>query len=190
MKRIGMIACLFSMVLAGPAAYAADPVAVVNVKEAMKATKHWKQALSTLEKEKKTLEGSLEKDRKALKDKFEALKVQKDVLAPQNYQEKVKELETDQSKLANQFMVSQQKLAMLEKGFAGQLIKRIEAVVRSIAQQQRFMMIVDKGEEGSPNVLYAKSGTDITKMVIAAYGKAFGDKPLETPRLPTAAGGK
>ena len=188
MKRIAMIAWLLTMVMAVPATvYAADPVAVVNVKEAMKATKHWKQALSALEKEKKTMEGSLEKERQALKEKFEGLKVQKDVLAPANYQVKVKELERDQQKLASQFMQSQQKLAMMEKGYAGQLIQRIELVVRNIAQKKRFLMIVDKGEQGSPNVLYMKKGTNITKEVIAGYESVFGDKPLQAPQMPTAA---
>ena len=193
MKRIGKVLWLTAaaLVVAPTGALAAgQEVAVVDVKEAMKATKHWKQALAKLEKEKGSLEKTLEAKRNALKERAEGIMAQKAVLAPKNFEEKATELELDKNKLAQEFLRSQQQLQALEQGYAGQLIKRIEAVVRQIAFENKYLVIVDAGDEAQPNVLYAKRGIDITKKVIKAYAKNFGDKPLQQPRAPTAARGQ
>ncbi|MEM7675122.1 MAG: OmpH family outer membrane protein [Myxococcota bacterium] len=174
---------------AAPAAALAKKkeLVVVDVKKAMQSTKQWKEALKTLEKEKKDLEASLEKRRLKLREEAKNLEAQKAVLAPKVYNSKIEELDGKKQQLAQELMISQQKLAYLEKGYAGQLLKRIDLVVRRLARDNDYRMIVDAGEEGAPNVLYAKKGVDVTKKVIASYKKNFGETPLTEVQLPQQA---
>ena len=156
-------------------------VAVVDVRKAMTSTKHWKDARSKLEAQKGELEGSLETKRKALKEKADALMNKRDVLAKDAFAAQARTLEKEQQALAQQLYQSQQKLAFLEKGYAGQMIKRIENVVRGIAYQKKYLVIVDTGDGATPNVLYAKKSADITPEVIKNYEKTFGKQDLVDP---------
>ena len=182
--RIGTILCFVTAaMLAAPSlAMAAGDVAVVDVQNAMRQTNHWKDALKKLEKQKATLEKDLEKDRKKLKGKYDALEAQKGVLQAKTFDEKLKKLEEEKAKLAQKFYLSQQQLANTEKAYAAQLIKRIEAIVRALAQQKDYLVIVDQGDEAQPNVLYAKKGADITKTVIKKYADVFAKQPLQDPK--------
>lgn len=184
--RIGTLSVIMAAVgLAAPAAaHAADKkVAVVDVKAAMKASTHWKQAVSTLEKEKGKREETLKTAQDELKSRLDALAVQEGVMAPKIFNQKMAQLEEDKQKLAQEFMVNQQQLTMIEKSLASQMIKRIESIVRDLAARQKYMLIVDLGDESQPNVLYAKKGIDITNKVVAGYKKAFGEQPLRVPDL-------
>ncbi|MEL7368666.1 MAG: OmpH family outer membrane protein [Myxococcota bacterium] len=187
MMRIGLVSTAVAMIVAAaPAAATAKKTSlvVVDVKKAMKSTKQWQEALKKLEDQKKDLEATLEKRRLELREEAKNLEAQKAVLAPKNYNSKLQALDGKKRQLAQELMASQQKLAYFEKGYAGQLLKRIDLVVRRLARDNDYLMIVDAGEEGSPNVLYAKKSIDITSKVIASYKKNFGKTPLTEVKLP------
>ncbi len=190
MIRFGTFMSLgvLALLVATPTAAIAQTrgVATVDVKGAMKATKHWKEAFDALTKKKTELETKLEKTRTELKGKVDALVVQRDVLAPVMFREKMGELEKERVALAQELYRSQQILALMERELAGQMVKRIELVVRGLALEKELLLIVDSGDENQPNVLYQKKGTDITKTVVESYEKLFGDKPLRVPEFPEA----
>lgn len=186
--RIGvMIGFICAASMATPhLAAAADRVAVVDVKKAMQATDHWKEVIKKLEKQKGDLEKVLEADRVALKKKVEELQAQKDLITKDNFEEKMRALGKDKGILAQKLYASQQQLAVLEQGYTGQMLKRIEAIVRALAQRGEYLMVVENGNPAQPNVLYAKKGADITTDVIKAYSENFAKQPLEEPKMPGA----
>ena len=195
MNRIGFFMALLAgvatfSVVAPSRASAAQKVAVVDVKRAMEATDHWKKAVAKLKVEKESREKSLEETRVGLKSKYEALLAQKELLTKENFETKARALETEQAQLARTFMVRQQELVYLEKAYYTQMIKRIESVVRQLAFEDKYLVIVDSGDESSPNVLYAKKGIDVTKKVIKSYNKLFSGKPLQEPKIPSAPAGQ
>lgn len=186
MRRAAYSLALAAFALA-PAGALAKPkieVAVVDVRKAMEATKHWKDAYSKLEKERTSRQALIEAKKAELKEKKEAFEAKKAVSDPSAIAGEEEALYREAGMFMQQFQLSQQQLTYLEKQLADQMLSRLEAVVRQLSAENDYDFVFETGFDGEPNVLWSRKGVDITKKVTAAYKKLYKGKPLEMPQMP------
>lgn len=160
---------------------------VVDVRTAMKKTKHWKDAYAKLEREKNQRQGLIEVEKTKLKEKRDALEAKKAVSDPKALAQEEEALAMEAQKFMRQFQMNQQMLSVMEQQLADQMLQRMEAVVKTISRQMELDFVFEAGFDGKPNVLYAAKGVDITNKVAKAYEKAYKDQPLKEPQLPQRA---
>lgn len=177
------------VIVGGPAAADAAPkVAVVDVRKAMEATPHWKDAFSSLEQERNKRQAVIEAKKDELRKKKEAFEAKKAVSDPNAIAAEEEALYREAGMFAQQFQLSQQELMYLEKQLADKMLRRLEAVVQQLAAEKGYDFVFEAGLDGSDNVLWSKKGVDITKKVTALYMKLYKDKPLPPPQLPQGPG--
>ncbi len=162
-----------------PLSATAGELAVVDVQKVMAATKHWKDAVAVLEKDRVTRQTELELKQKELKARKEKIDAARAVSSPGATATSEEELMRDAQLLSQAFMQSQQGLAQLEKRATDQMLGRVETIVRELAVQGEYAFVFEAGTEEAPNVLYSNPKIDITDRVIQLYDKYFKDKPLE-----------
>lgn len=181
MTRALLIPLVLSFGLAAPAAVQAqdiDSFAVVDVQRVMEGTAHWKAAVDKLEKERTGRQAALEAKQKALRDRKEKLDARKAVSDPSALVEEEEALFRDAQVLTQEFMQNQQELSQLEKQTTGEMLSRIEALVRELSVQGDYAFVFEMGTKDEPNVLYVNPKADITDEVVKLYAKHFKDKPL------------
>lgn len=183
MTRLARIPCdllmFAALFVSARPAFAETKIAVVDVHEAMDASPQWKTAIAALEKKRSEKQAALEakqKELKARKDKLDAQKAVSEASAAAAAEEA---LYKDAQELTQGFMQSQQELSEREKKLTDQMLGRIEAIVRDLAQESGFDFVFERGTKETPNVLYAPKAVDLTKKVIEQYNKRFKTKPLE-----------
>jgi outer membrane protein len=170
--------------LAPQAAHAENKVGVVDVRRAMEATAHWKDAYGKLDKVRTERQLLIEGKKQELKTKKEALAAKKAVSDPKSIAKEEEALYREAGMFMRQFQMSQQELTYLEKQLADQMLTRLEAVVRKLSAERGYEFVFEAGLEGEPNVLWSQKKVDITADVAKAYKILFKDKPLEMPKLP------
>ncbi len=170
--------------LSPAAAQAEERVGVVDVRRAMEATQHWKDAYGNLNKVRTERQLLIEAKKKELKDKKDVLAAKKAVSDPKSIAKEEEALYREAGMFMRQFQMSQQELTYLEKQLADQMLTRMEAVVRKLSAEKGYDFVFEVGLEGEPNVLWSKKKVDITTDVAKAYKILFKGKPLETPKLP------
>ena len=176
---------ILGLLLAGPAAALAAPkVGVVDVREAMKQTDHWKDAYDKLEKEKAQRQVMIEAEKTKLRTKRDALEAKKAVSDPAALAAEEEALAMEAQKFMREFQMNQQILTVMEQQLADEMLKRIEAVVKQLSQEMDLDFVFEAGFDGKPNVLYSAKGVDITDQVAAAYKKFYKGQPLPDPKVP------
>ncbi len=179
MNMLGRFLMMAALLALPQLAEASDlKIGVVDMQTAVKATKHYKDALAAVKKERTERQAVLEAQKVTLGEKKQQLDAQKAVSDPSKSVEAEEKLEIEKQKLARAFMQFQQELIGFEKRLTEQLLGRMEVVVREVAATNGYTYIMERGEESDFNVLYAKPNLDITKKVISTYQKRFGKKAL------------
>ncbi len=163
----------------GPSlASAALKVAVVDVHKTMNATKHWKQTVKRLEKERKEKQAVLEAKQAELRSRKEKLDAKKAVSDPKATLPEQEELFRDAQLLTQAFLKTQNELAATEKRYTDMMLSRIERVVSELSLEADYTFVFEMGTEDAPNVLHSSKSVDITDKVIRLYKKRYKDKPL------------
>lgn len=175
------IPCLAVLLLAGGVARSASAqsVAVVDLRKAMEATAHWKKAWSALEKDRDKRQKVLQPKQEALAKKAKQLEAQRAVASAASIAPQLQALMQERQALEQGFVKEQRELTLREKRITDQMLQRMELVIRELATQKNYDFVFEMSQSTGPNVLYNKSGTNITKQVSALYKKRFGKTPLK-----------
>lgn len=160
-------------------AAAAQSVAVVNLRAAMEATSHWKNAWAGLTKDRDRRQKALEPKQKALANKAKQLEAQRAVSSPAAVAPQVQKLMQDRQALEQSFLKDQRELTLREKKLTDQMLQRMQLVIRELASSKGYDYVFELNSVSGPNVLYHKAGLDVTKAVSALYKKRFGKTPLK-----------
>jgi outer membrane protein len=183
-----------ALALMAPAVRAQAPVgprpnvAIINIQQAIIATKDGEKARSDIE----TRFGPRAKDMEGRQAEIAKLKDQlakgsntmaqdqRDKIA-RDIDDKTKRLQWDSEDLQNEYQQEQQKLV-------NDIGQRMIAVIDEIAKEKTLMLVLDVSTQQSP-VLWAANGIDISREAVERYDKKYGlTIGTGSPSAPAAGG--
>ncbi|MBL7684500.1 MAG: OmpH family outer membrane protein [Deltaproteobacteria bacterium] len=139
---------------------------LVDFQKALNDVEEGKSAKARLKGEfdqkQKTLD-ALQNDLKTMKDNLEK---QKTVLSKEALQQKEGEYRDKFVELQKKLAEFRGELQQKEMEYTGNIITAMRQVVQEVGAQEKFTLILEKGQD---SVLYAPTATDLTAKVIAAY---------------------
>ncbi len=182
MTRIAVIGAaifLFGVVAASAAEFR---FAVVDVQRAVAQSKAGKSARSMLEREKKRLENNLIEKRTKLENKVKEIRdlqleiQQKGAIWRSEERERKdaelrdrrRDFSRSEDELKRMVQESRRDLQGRQRKIMSDLLKQMRDVVRVIAKEGKYSLIVDKTIGG---VIYVSKSVDITEQVIKLYDK-------------------
>lgn len=164
---------------AGPA-----KIAVIAFQAVVTQTNEFQRNLGDLQKkyepkrdELKTLGGQIEALQKTLQTQSSTLNDETRDTDAREISEKQKLLQRDQEDDQNDFQQD------MQDSF-NKVAAKVGDVLIAYAQEHRFTLVLDGGEQQAQTVLYANPGTDITRAVLDAYNTKSG---VPAPAGPPAA---
>jgi outer membrane protein len=177
-QRLGML--FFTLLLVSlwcslPQAFAAKgfKVGFVDPQAVIENTKAGKRALETLKEHAEIRQKLLAADQQELKSLQEELQnseglSNKETQTKQGkFQRKVQEYQ----KRANDFQVE---LGNKQQAKFKELLLKIQAAVKAVANRHGFSLVIDKGNDATLKiVLYSRKGLDITSEVVKEFNKKF-----------------
>lgn len=143
-------------------ALAKDKIGFVDIKKIYDNWEIVKKAKADFEK--KTEE--IEKDSTKLKKLEEEYNQKKNVLTEESRQKKEKEIEELRVSLRTRLITLDEERQKIKKELIEQLVKKLETVLKQIAEREGYSLIIDK-----TMVLYAADGVDLTDKVIEEFNK-------------------
>ena len=177
-QRLGMLFFTLLLVSLGcglPQAFAAKgfKVGIVDPQTVIENTKAGKRALETLKEHAEIRQKLLAADQQELKSLQEEFQnseglSDKETQAKQGkFQRKVQEYQ----KRANDFQVE---LGNKQQAKFKELLLKIQAAVKAVANRHGFSLVIDKGNDATLKiVLYSRKGLDITSEVVKEFNKKF-----------------
>jgi outer membrane protein len=177
MKHYGRMLLLVSLVAFGLPACSTEPkIGVVEPQKVLEGTKAGKKTKDSLDEYVKTRQRLLDLDQEALKAMQADLTKQEAVLSKAAKQEK-------QQAVNQKFLQLQQRIQQLNAEVQtkrnealSEFTKKLEQVVREIAEQEKIVLVVVKGDLGTnPLILYSHPSVDLTDRVIKALNDRGGD---------------
>lgn len=144
---------------AGPAA---SKVGYVDLQRTLNETKAGKKAKKRLERDKSRKQKALNRKQQELQKFAAELDKQRVVLKPDVLRQRERELQEKYVKLQETYLQLQQDLAKQEAQLVQEIFGKASPVIKSIAKQRGFTMILEKNESA---VLWANGALDITDEV-------------------------
>lgn len=153
--------------LAAPGYASADAkIAVLNIQEIMRDSLAAKSIRQKLEDKQKSFQAEMSAKEQDLQEKERNLAKQRSVLAPEEFEKKVKEFR-DQATQAQRDV--QNKRAQLDKAFADALAdiqKSVVGIVEDMSKEHQFTAVIPTSQ-----LLYANPELDITSEVLQKLNK-------------------
>ena len=147
---------------------AATKYAVIDMQSVIVNVEEGKVARSNLEKEIKTKEKELMKEKESLDKLNEDWKSQAAVLSDAARMKKQQEFQEKFMALRNSEMEFQQEIKRKEQKATQSIAVKVAKIVEELAKQKQFEVVFESNTAG---ILYVKDPVDITKEVITAYEK-------------------
>jgi outer membrane protein len=147
---------------------AATKYAVIDMQSVIVNVEEGKAARSNLEKEIKTKEKELMKEKESLDKLNEDWKSQAAVLSDAARMKKQQEFQEKFMALRNSEMEFQQEIKRKEQKATQSIAVKVAKIVEDMAKQKQFEVVFESNTAG---ILYVKDPVDITKEVITAYEK-------------------
>ena len=186
MYRLSLAAALIAFGLVIPTSAHAQKVGVVDIQKVMKAIPAWTKAITELTTDFEKTRASMQARELELKKQYDQLEAKRTVTGQAALQSDVVAFQTQAQSFQAEFSKAQQSISEREAGLKEVVLGRIEQVVQALAAEKEYDYVFEAGPETAPNVLYATPAVYITNDVVAAYKKAFGDKPITVPPRPAA----
>ena len=156
------IALIITGMVQADAAAPQMKVGYVDLQSTLNKTNAGKTARKKLERDKKRKQRALDKQQKDLQKFAAELEKQKVVLKPAVLRQRERELQEKYVKLQETYMKLQQELAKEEAKLVQKIFAKASPVIKKIAKERGFTMILEKNEGA---VLWASSALDITAEV-------------------------
>lgn len=198
LKILGLAAA--ALVVAAPAAraqQAPSKIAIINIQNAILATKDGEKAREQIrakfEPRSKSIEaagGEVQKLREQLQKTANAISADAREKLSREIDDKNKKLQWDSEDF-------QQDLQQEEQKLVGEIGQRMIQIIDEYAKANNYSVVLDVSSQASP-VLWAATGIDITVEIVQLYDKKHGDgtaapaaaKPAAAPAKPAAAPAK
>jgi outer membrane protein len=174
-KNIYLIAgfVLISFIFTNSNVFAADKIGFFNLREVMQTSVSGKKAGEEFKKLYEKKNEAIKTSETDLKKTKDSLDKQLSLLTPAAAKEK----ETAYQKKLRDFQIlvddTNKELKARDEDIAGKLIPEIVKIVRTIAEQEKYTLVIDVA---SMPVAYAAKENDFTKKVIDEYNKFTGSK--------------
>jgi outer membrane protein len=172
-----------------PAGDSQAKIAVIAFQQAVTATNEFQRNFGDLQKkyepkrqELKTLSDQIESLKKQLQTQGDALSDQERETRAKTINDKEKQLQRSTEDDTNDFQQA------MQETFNG-VASKVGDLLVNYAQQQRFTLVLDGGDQQVQAVLYASPTTDITKAIVDAYNLKSGvaaPTPQPTASVPAA----
>lgn len=143
-------------------------IGIVDIAQAIQATKEGKKIKKELEAEYNKRKSDLEKKAKdisAMQSDFEKKSL---VLSDEARMKKMQEIEAEKSKYMESREKNMQDLAKKDRELSQPMIKKLNEVITEIAKKDSFTVILHKNDQ---NLVWASHDVDITEQVIKALEK-------------------
>lgn len=169
-NKLSITLALAIFVLWGSSVYAAPPAKVgfVDVQKCIRTIPAGKAAKKKLERQAKSKQRALDKKQNDLKKMKESLEKQASMLNENVKRQKVREYQQRLMELQEAFVKHQTELKKREAKLLRPILEKLEKVIRAVAKEQKFTMILELNES---RVIYALPNLEITDTVIKRYGK-------------------
>lgn len=166
------LAAALAVSAAAPEVYAQIKVAVVDLQRALNQTEDGRQAKRRLERLFKKRQRALNQKQAKLKKMKASIEKQKSVLSKQALQKKLQNYRQRFVQLKSAYVQYQRGLAKKEAGLTKKILKRMQAIVRRIGQQEGYTVVLERNEGG---VVWAPNHLDLTDRVIQRYNAKYED---------------
>ncbi|WKZ56820.1 MAG: OmpH family outer membrane protein [Bdellovibrionota bacterium] len=161
--------CVCAAVTFAPSVWAAPTeIYVVDVPRVLQESVPGKALRKNLEAETKKREARLQKDKLELQKMREDLGKQSGVLSNEALLEKQRSFERREKEFARKLQDEREDLGKYNGEQLGKLVKEIDVVVKELAKQQGYPLVIEKDQR---IVLYVDDQFDITEQVIEAVNK-------------------
>lgn len=161
--------------MATKSAFAADAATfkagVVDLPRVVQSVGDGARAKSELEEELKKKQKVFEDKQKKAKSLQESLSV----LKPEVRAAKEAELQREGAELQQMYMQMQQEMVRLEQEKMAVILNKVSGLVNTMGKEGDYSLILNRGDQSSTNVLYAKPGSDLTDELIRRYDAAYGN---------------
>lgn len=155
--------------LAAPV-HAAERIGYVDMARVMNESAAGKRARAEVEGMVKLKQEQISREGQKLKTLQQSL--EKEQLTLTDAQKRTKQRDFDKKVRDYQQLTqdSQREIGQKDAEHTRKVITDVRAVIRDIAQQEKFMLVLEKNDQP---VLYAEDGPDLTDKVIKAYDAKF-----------------
>ena len=161
-----------SVLLFSSAAFAIEPVYVVDMQKVISESIAGKAAKNDIEAELKKREGALSKTQNDLKAMKAELDSQSSVLSKEALKAKQEALILKDKEFQKTYQENREALAKKNNDSIGKIVTEIDAIVKKIAKDKEYRLVLEKDQRV---VLYVADEYDITDAVL----KQLNDKKLD-----------
>lgn len=147
-----------------------DRVGFIDMQDAIFRVEEGKKAKTQLEKEFKEKKGKLEKEESEIKGMAEEFHKKSMVLSEDGKKAKQVELETRFQQFQSHVTQAQATFKQREDEVLSPILKKMEKVIRGLAQAQGYILILEKNKSG---ILFAQDQDDLTDRLIVEYNKRY-----------------
>jgi outer membrane protein len=167
---ISLIAALLIATFA-PKVYGQVRIAVVDLQRALNETEDGRRAKARLKKLFKQHQTELDKRQGELKTLKEDIERNKEVWSRDVLQKRAEEYQKAFIDLQQVYTDYQRELAEKEGELTGEILQRMQSILRRIGQAEGYTLIVERNEGG---VMWVPSNLDVTDQVIQRYNSGEG----------------
>lgn len=156
-----------------PKAFGQARIAVVDLQRALNETDDGRRAKARLKRLFKRRQQSLDAKQNELKKMKSEIERQKEVLSREALQKKLEEYQQAFVELQSTYVEYQRELAQKEAQLTKGILERMQAILRSMGQQQNYTLIVEKNEGG---VVWVPDDNDLTDDLVRRYNRGEGSR--------------
>lgn len=154
-----------------PRVYAQVRIAVVDLQRALNETEDGRRAKARLKRLFKQRQDELDKRQGELKALKEDIEKNIELWSQDTKQRRLEEYQKAFVDLQQQYVEYQRELAEREAEATGEIVQRMQAILRRIGQAEGYTLIIERNEAG---VIWVPTNLDLTDDVIQRYNAGEG----------------
>ncbi|WP_236604248.1 OmpH family outer membrane protein [Sandaracinus amylolyticus] len=154
-----------------PRVYAQVRIAVVDLQRALNETEDGRRAKARLKRLFKQRQDDLDKRQGELKALKEDIEKNIELWSQETKQRRLEEYQKAFVDLQQQYVEYQRELAEREAEATGEIVERMQSILRRIGQAEGYTLIIERNEAG---VVWVPTNLDLTDQVIQRYNAGEG----------------